>query len=97
MYQIFAEELSVGEGAVIEEGAVIQGRSNKKAKRVIIGDHAFIGYNSRAFVDELVVGDYTVIHNNAFIAGDLPCRIGHCSWFGQHARLMSTAFCRATL
>lgn len=90
MCQILADEVTIGEGVVIEGGVVIQGRSSKNAKRVCIGDNVFIGHNSRVFVDELVIGDYTVMHNNAFIAGDLPCRIGHCCWFGQHVILNST-------
>jgi len=72
MYEILAEEVSIGRGVVIEDGVKIQGRSDKVARRVEIGDNAFIGYNTRAFVDELVIGDYTMLHNNGFIAGDLP-------------------------
>lgn len=90
MYQIFADEVVVGENVTIEDGVLIQGRSSKNAKRVVLGDNIFIGYNSRTFVDELVIGDYTIIHNNAFIAGDEPCIIGHCCWFGQHVILNST-------
>jgi acetyltransferase-like isoleucine patch superfamily enzyme len=90
MDQILADEVYVGRNVVLEEGVVIRGRSTERAKRVHIGDNCFIGYNTRAFVDELVIGDYTVLHNNGFIAGDLPCHIGHCCWFGQHVILNST-------
>ncbi|NLF11231.1 MAG: hypothetical protein GX597_05545 [Anaerolineaceae bacterium] len=89
MYEILAEEVSIGRGVVIEDGVKIQGRSDKVARRVEIGDNAFIGYNTRAFVDELVIGDYTMLHNNGFIAGDLPCHIGHCCWIGQNTILNS--------
>lgn len=90
MYQIFADEVVLGKGVVIEDGVILQGRSAKLAKRVIIGDNVFIGQNSRAYVDELIIGDYTMIHNHAFIAGDLPCEIGSCCWFGQHVIFNST-------
>lgn len=90
MYEILAEEVIIGRGVVIEDGVKIQGRANRLARRVEIGDNAFVGYNSRAFVDELAIGDYTMLHNNALIAGDLPCRIGHCCWIGQHTILNST-------
>jgi acetyltransferase-like isoleucine patch superfamily enzyme len=90
MYEILAEEVIVGRGAVIEDGVKIQGRSQGLARRVYIGDNAFIGHNTRAVVDELTIGDYTTLHNNALIAGDLPCHIGHCCWIGQHTILNST-------
>lgn len=90
MYQIFADEVILGKNINIEDGVLIQGQSSKNAKRVVIGDNVFVGYNSRAFVDELVIRDYTIIHNNAFIAGDKPCLIGHCCWFGQHIVFNST-------
>jgi acetyltransferase-like isoleucine patch superfamily enzyme len=89
-YQINADEIVLGEGVVIEGGVVLQGRSSTRAKRVVIGDHVFIGRDTRAFVDDLVIGDYTTLNNNALIAGDLPCLIGSCCWFGQHVILNST-------
>lgn len=90
MYEILADEVVLGQGVVIEDGVTFHGRSSKQAKRVIIGDNVFIGHDSRAFVDELVIGDYTAIHNNALIAGDMPCEIGCCGWFGQHIIFNST-------
>jgi acetyltransferase-like isoleucine patch superfamily enzyme len=90
MYEIHAEDVQIGQGVVIEDDVVLQGRKHKKAKRIVIGDNVFIGQGTRAFVDELELGDYVTLHNHAFIAGDLPCRIGHCSWFGQHTILNST-------
>lgn len=80
----------MGSNVVIDDGVVLQGRSAKKARRVVIGDNVYIGYNSRAYVDELVIGDYTMMHNHAFIAGDQPCIIGTCGWFGQHTIFNST-------
>lgn len=90
MYQIFADEVLIGKDVTIEDGVILRGRFSKKATRIVIGDNAFIGFNTRTFVDDLTIGDYTKIHNNTFIAGDLPCHIGHCCWIGQHAILNST-------
>ena len=90
MYEIIADELVIGRNVVIETGVLIQGKSSNKAKRVVIGDNVFIGTNSKIYVDELSIGDYTIIHNHAFIAGEKPCRIGHCCWFGQNTIFNST-------
>lgn len=90
MYQIDADDVQIGPGAVIEDGVVIKGRSASAARRVVIGDNAFIGAGSRIVVDEFEIGHYSTLHNHAFIAGDLPCRIGHACWIGQHTVLNST-------
>jgi len=90
VYEIYAEELIMGQNVVIEDDVVLQGRSSKKAKRIVIGDNVFIGAHSRGYVDVLEIGDYSMLHNHALIAGDLPCRIGTCGWFGQHTIFNST-------
>jgi len=90
MFEIHADEIVMGQNVVIEDGVILQGRSAKKARRIEIGDNVYIGHNSRAFVDELVMGDYTAMHNHAFIAGDKSCIIGTCGWFGQHTIFNST-------
>lgn len=89
MPEIHAEEVSIGRGVVIEEGVVIRGKTSLKAKRVVIGDHAFIGHSTRIAVDDLEIGDYVVLHNHSLVTGDKPCRIGHCCWFGQNVILNS--------
>jgi acetyltransferase-like isoleucine patch superfamily enzyme len=90
VYEIHAEEVVMGRNVVIEDGAILQGRTTKLARRISIGDHVFIGANTRSYVDVLEIGDYSAIHNHGFIAGDQPCIIGTCGWFGQHTIFNST-------
>lgn len=89
MYEIHADEVVLGRNVVIEDGVVIQGRATKNAKRVVLGDNVFIGRETRGYVDELSIGDYTQIHNHTLIAGVEPCTIGTCGWFGQNTVLNS--------
>jgi acetyltransferase-like isoleucine patch superfamily enzyme len=89
-FEIHADEVVMGKNVVIQDGVVLQGRSSKQAKRISIGDNVFIGENTKGYVDELTIGDYSMIHNHALIAGDLPCTIGTCGWFGQHTIFNST-------
>jgi len=90
MHNIYADEIKIGQKVTIEEDIVIRGKSNKNAKRVIIGDNVFIGHSVQMFVDDIEIGDFTIIHNHTLIAGDKPCRIGHCCWIGQNTILNST-------
>lgn len=90
MYDIEADDLFVGEGAVIEDGVIIRGRSSRRARRVHIGDYAFVGAGSRIVVDEFYLGAYSLLHNHALVAGDLPCHIGEGCWIGQNTILNST-------
>lgn len=83
-YRIEADEIHIGKHVTIEDGVYIGGKFGKKAKRVIIGDGAFIGRDSKFFYPEFIVGDYTMIHNHAFGSGDKECHIGSCCWFGQN-------------
>ena len=87
MYLIDADEVSLGEGVIIEDGVRICGKSSPRARRIKIGDNSFIGRHSVIAVDDFEVGDYVVVHNHALITGDKPCRIGHCCWFGQNTIL----------
>ena len=89
MYKIDAEEVNIGQGVVIEDGVVIRGKTGK-AQKVVIGDYTFIGRDSLIAVDELIMGDYVVLHNHAFVSGDKPCKIDHCCWFGQNVVLNSS-------
>ena len=83
-YRIEAEEIQIGKHVTIEDGVYIGAKFGKKAKRVILGDGAFIGRDSKFFYPEFTVGDYTMIHNHAFGSGDKACHIGSCCWFGQN-------------
>lgn len=90
MHNIYADEIKIGQKVIIEEDIIIRGKSNKNAKRVIIGDNVFIGHGVQIFVDDMEIGDFTIIHNHTLIAGNKPCRIGHCCWIGQNTILNST-------
>lgn len=89
-YRIDADEVRMGKNVVIEDGVHIFGKSGARARSVHIGDNSFIGRDTRASVDELWIGDYVSIHNSCLVAGDRPCRIGHCTWIGQHTILNCT-------
>jgi len=87
--QIDSEEVQLGQGVCIEPGVSITG-INGRAKRIIIGDHVYIGANTKVRVPELRIGDYTRINNHTLIYGYEPTHIGHNGWFGQNVVLNST-------
>jgi acetyltransferase-like isoleucine patch superfamily enzyme len=78
---IHAEELIIGQGAVVEEGVIISGKGGP-AKRVVIGDFAFIGTGTRIFVPEFSIGDYSKYNMRGFAHGTNPLSIGRNCWFG---------------
>lgn len=86
--EINAEEIILGKGVVIEKGVVITGK-NKKAKKVKIGDFAYIGENTRIIVPEFSIGDYSKLHSNSFCYGEKPLRIGRNCWIGGNVILDS--------
>jgi acetyltransferase-like isoleucine patch superfamily enzyme len=81
-HNILAEELIIGEGTFIEPTAIIRG-VNGKAKRIVIGDHCYIGKNVQIICDDFSLGDYSKIHHDTNVHGYKPCRIGHNAWIGQ--------------
>ena len=86
--EIHATELVIGQGVVVEEGVVITGK-NGPADRVVLGDHCFIGRESRIIVPEFRLGEYSKLHSFAFAHGELPMKIGRCCWIGGNAVLDS--------
>lgn len=80
---IHAEEIQVGINTIIEPTATIRGL-NGKAKKVEIGDNAYIGHNVQIICNEFSVGDYSKIHHDTNIHGYQPCKIGHNLWMGQY-------------
>ncbi len=80
---LLAEELIIGEGTVIHPSAIIRGLKGK-AKRVVIGDHVYIGEQVQIICDDFQIGDYSKIQHRTTIHGYLPCHIGHNAWIGQH-------------
>jgi len=83
---IEADEVIIGEGAIVEEGAIIRGKSGP-AKRVVIGDFAYVGADAKILCPEFVIGDYTKLHERAFCHGVHPLRIGRNCWFGGNVIL----------
>lgn len=82
MNNVQAEEFHIGRGAIIEPTASIRGLSGK-AKKVVIGDHVYIGHNVQIICDDFAVGDYSKIHHDTNVHGYKPCHIGHNAWIGQ--------------
>ncbi len=89
---ISADEISVGIGTVIESTAVIRG-INGKAKRIVIGDHCYIGHNVQIICDDFEIGDYSKIQHDCNIHGYKPCKIGHNLWMGQFTIVDSIGGC----
>ncbi len=86
--QIHADEISLGQGVVIEDDVVITGKDGP-AKSVIIGDFAFIGRGTRIFVPEFRLGDYSKLHASSFCHGPKPLQIGRNCWIGGNTVLDS--------
>lgn len=85
---IEAENVRLGIGVVVEKGAYIGGRGGP-AKRVVLGDFAYVGRDTRILVPEFWLGDYTKLHAFSFVHGELPARVGRNCWFGGNVVLDS--------
>ena len=79
--RIDADEVQVGHGVVVEEGAVITGKGGP-ARRVVLGDCSYVGRNVRVLAPEFVLGDYSKLHADSFGHGAHPLRIGRNCWIG---------------
>lgn len=79
--QINAREVQIGQGVIVEEGVVISG-NGRPADRVVLGDHCFIGRETRIFAPMFSLGDYSKLNAFAFAHGELPLQIGRNCWFG---------------
>lgn len=84
MNNIQAEELIVGLNTIIEPNAKIRG-IHGKAKRIVIGDHCYIGENVQIICDDFSLGDYSKIQHDTNVHGYKPCHIGHNAWIGQYS------------
>lgn len=78
---IDAEEIVIGQGVLVEEGALITGK-NGRAARVVLGDHCYVGCGTRILVPEFRLGDYSKLHARSFAHGDKALRIGRNCWIG---------------
>jgi acetyltransferase-like isoleucine patch superfamily enzyme len=85
---IDAHELIIGQGSTIAPSAKIRGVSGP-AKRIVIGDHTYIGEDVQIICNDFSIGDYGKIHHHTNIHGYLPCHIGHNAWVGQYCILDS--------
>lgn len=81
--QIYANNLILGEGVVIEENCKI-GSPDNPIDSLVIGDNVFIGHDSIIQSPDVTILDYTKIHNHAFVFGRSECYIGYNCWFGQN-------------
>lgn len=81
--QLHAEELTVGTGTVIHPTARITGSDGGLARRIVLGDHCYIGEGVQIRCSEFSLGDYSKIHHQTTVHGCQPCRIGHNAWVGQ--------------
>jgi len=82
LINIQAEELHIGVGSYISPTAVIRGLAGK-AKRIVIGDHTYIGDYVQIIVDDFEIGDYCKVHHHTNFHGYKPLKIGHNAWIGQ--------------
>jgi acetyltransferase-like isoleucine patch superfamily enzyme len=85
---IEADEIVIGTGAVVEENVFIGSRTGR-ARRVIIGDHAFIGRGTRILVPDFRIGDYSKLNAGSFLHGEKPLHIGRNCWIGGNCVLDS--------
>jgi acetyltransferase-like isoleucine patch superfamily enzyme len=89
---ISADEIIIGVGTIIEPTVVIRG-INGKAKRIVIGDHCYIGHNVQIICNDFELGDYSKIQHDCNIHGYKPCKIGHNLWMGQFTIVDSIGGC----
>jgi len=73
---IDADEIHMGKGVVVEEGAGIT------ANKVTLGDFCYIGKDVRIIVPEFSIGDYSKLHAGSFVHGTKPTQIGRNCWIG---------------
>jgi acetyltransferase-like isoleucine patch superfamily enzyme len=86
--EIHADEVVIGEGVVVEPGVVISGKGGP-ARRVVLGDHCYIGRDCRILVPEFSLGDYAKLNQDAFVHGVHPLQIGRNCWIGGNVVLDS--------
>lgn len=86
---IEAEEVVLGDGAVVERGTTASGIRGAM-ERFALGDETFIGFNNQILVPRFEMGDYSQIHNSCLSSGYKFLTIGHNCWIGQSTILNST-------
>ena len=86
--EINAKDVVIGKGVIIESGVVISGKG-QPADRVVIGDFAYIGRETKVFAPEFMLGDYSKLHAQSFCHGTEALRIGRNCWIGGNVILDS--------
>jgi acetyltransferase-like isoleucine patch superfamily enzyme len=76
-----ADEVVIGKGVVVEPGARLTGKSGH-ARRIVLGDFAYVGTNVKVMVPEFALGDYSKLHEGNFVHGIEPVTIGRNCWIG---------------
>lgn len=85
---IDADEVTIGQGVVVEEGVVITGKQGA-ARKVVLGDFSYVGRGTRILAPEFCLGDYSKLHAGSFGHGGLPLQIGRNCWIGGNTVLDS--------
>lgn len=86
---IKAESLVIGPGTFVHPTARITGPDGGPARRVVLGDHCYIGENVQIRCPDFSLGDFSKIHHHTNVHGYLPCHIGHNAWIGQYCLIDS--------
>ncbi|QMU64029.1 MAG: hypothetical protein GKR88_06805 [Flavobacteriaceae bacterium] len=92
-YNILADEIYIGEGVRIQDGITISGsydyasQTTIPAKKVVIGDGAYLGHDIEIVCPSIEIGDYTMIRENTVISGNKEAKIGSCCWIGPNCIL----------
>ncbi len=85
---IEADELIVGEGVVVSAGVHIRGQyPGERAKRVVLGDHCYIGEDTKIFCPEFRLGDYSTWYERGLANGPKALQIGRNCWIGRDVNL----------
>ncbi|MBU8869993.1 MAG: hypothetical protein KOO60_03850 [Gemmatimonadales bacterium] len=90
MKMIDAEEIELGDNVTFGGPDVHISGIRRPAKRIVIGDNVFIGKNVYAAIPELIVGDFTTIHQSCRFSGYTTLSIGHNVMVDQNSILNST-------
>ncbi|MBE7454043.1 MAG: hypothetical protein HS111_35925 [Kofleriaceae bacterium] len=88
--RIDADEVVIGTGTVIHPSAVLCGPDGGRARRVVVGDHCYLGESVQIRCADFRLGDFGKLHHHTNIHGALPCAIGHNAWIGQYTIIDST-------
>lgn len=84
--KIFAKNLRVGDNLILD-GNTTLGTPDQPIENLVIGDNVYIGDQCRIWSPDLIIGDYTKIHNHTLVYGRAKIHLGHNVWVGQNSIL----------